>query len=146
MVYIAGPFFNEKELDTIEKIEIHLDSHNIRYFSPRSMGTLKDMTLEKRVQYQDQIYDSNLRHMRECDVAIIVVDNFDAGTMFEMGFMACLGKDMVTYSAEGYGLNVMLRNASKCHTTMLECLEAIIDHIEKDWDVSHWNQMENATT
>ncbi len=145
-VYIAGPFFNKEQLSVIEKIEATLDDHGIMYFSPRSLGTLKDMSPEKRKVYQDKIYDSNLLHMRECDIAILVVDDFDAGTMFEFGYLACLGRDVVTFSAKGFGLNVMLRNASKCHTTTIDDLAMICHYIDCDMDTSCFDEREDAVT
>ena len=66
-----------------------------------------------------------------CNKAIIVVDDFDAGSMWEFGFMyamQCFEENMriVTYSAGGHGLNVMLAEASNCHITDLEDLPAAI--------------------
>ena len=60
---------------------------------------------------------------------LAVIDDFDPGTMWEMGYGACFGIDIYTFSDKGYGLNVMLAGCSKGHakgmTQLREMLNAV---------------------
>ena len=40
-IYLAGPFFNDKQIATIEAIENEFDKYGFDYFSPRKSGGVK---------------------------------------------------------------------------------------------------------
>jgi len=109
MIYIAGPFFNERQLMLIKDIEKMLDERGLDYFSPRlEGGVLKDMTPEDREQAFADVYYSNVNAIVDCEFVLAVIDDFDAGTMFEIGFAAGIDKTVITLTGQNYGLNVML--------------------------------------
>lgn len=116
-VYIAGPFFNDKQKDLIKRIENELDKYGIKYFSPRSEGVLIDMTPEEKEKQMSKIYNSNINHMIDCKCMLAIIDDWDTGTVFEMGYAKCLNKPIFTLSDNDYGLNVMIRQAIKSHNT-----------------------------
>ena len=119
-IYIAGPFFNKEELQFVKEIELQLKSNNINFFSPRKEGILKDMSEEDRLKKMNDIFNKNISEMKECTHMIANIDNFDTGTMFEIGFFHALGKPVFTISNHNYGLNIMIRNASICHNISVE--------------------------
>lgn len=111
-VYIASPFFDKKQLDLVKKIESALTKAHIDFFSPRSEGTLKKMSKEKREVESMKIYKSNIRNINECSHMLVVIDGHDTGTVFEFGYAVAKGKAIHTLSNEGHGLNVMLAHAA----------------------------------
>lgn len=113
MIYIAAPFFNEEQVKVVEEIEHNLTSNGITYFSPREYGVIKDTPMtEDRFM---RIYDMNIRMMDACDRMIAVIDDYDTGTIFEIGYMTARQKRVVSYSSQGHGLNVMLAKAIDFH-------------------------------
>ena len=50
-IYLAGPFFNKQQLETIESIEAELDKYGFDYFSPRKGGgVLSHLSPEDRTK------------------------------------------------------------------------------------------------
>jgi len=105
-VYIAGPFFNDQQLEVIENIKKLLDSLDLSYFSPKDrLRFNKSDPPEKAAE----CFKLNVEAMNKADLMIAVIDDFDTGTIFEMGFFSCLGKDILAFSnIPGRGLNLML--------------------------------------
>jgi len=125
-VYIAAPFFNDDEIRVVEAIEFALTQYEISYFSPRSEGVIKEMTVVEKISKMRNIYDSNIEGIAGCNLMIAVIDGRDVGTMFELGVQACMARDrvderyVVTFSDKNFGLNVMLKFASDCHINGFE--------------------------
>ena len=125
-VYIAAPFFNEDQLKTVKFLEDMLQVNKIEFFSPRSEGTLKQMDHEERRSKMGQLFESNIDHMDWCTHAIAVIDGYDKGVLFEMGYLFAEGKTIISYTDKYEGINVMLNEAIKCHCeTMFEVIDAI---------------------
>jgi nucleoside 2-deoxyribosyltransferase len=111
-VYIAAPFFNERQLAIVSEVENFLTSKGIDFFSPRCTGTLKDMSKERQQQTKRQIYDTNIRMMDACTHMIACVEEKDQGTTFEIGYYAAKQKPIVLFSEKVGTVNVMLAEAA----------------------------------
>ena len=114
-VYIAAPFFSPEQLYVVKSIESLLEQNGIEYFSPRSDGTLKDMTLDERRAKMGEVFRSNVDHMDWCTHAIAFIDDYDTGTVWEMGYLYATHKKIVSFSDNYYGINVMLNEAIVAH-------------------------------
>ena len=114
-VYIAGPFFNPEQCSSISKIENLLSFLDISFFSPRSAGVLLDMNQEDKRKNYDRIYQLNVDNIKKADTIVAVIDDRDIGTIWEIGYAAALGKDIITYTAYDYGLNIMLAKCVRYH-------------------------------
>ncbi len=126
MIYIAGPFFNEEQVALIVRIENALKAAGIWYFSPRLKGVLVDATPEQRVEMADKIYQSNVNNIISAGGMIAVIDNFDPGTMFEVGYARAMDVPIVSITGKDYGLNVMLAKSVQAHTNdPMEAVKAI---------------------
>ena len=126
LVYIAAPFFKPAQMELVRRIEDFLDECGIQFFSPRTSGTLIDMTEEERVVAKTAIYDLNIEKIIESDLMIAVIDDFDTGTVFEMGYASALDKRIISISDQGHGLNVMLAESVQAHVTDFTKLEKAI--------------------
>jgi len=144
--YLASPFFNTKQLDFIERIENELDGAGIKYFSPRSEGVLIDMTEEERKAKMIDIFQSNIRHMREASFMVANIDDFDTGTMFEIGFFYALGKPVFTITDNDFGLNIMIRQASTRHNTDLDHLITNILQLIDGRDLTIFDELTDNVT
>ena len=119
-VYIAAPFFNEEQLSKVKGIESLLEDAGVEFFSPRSEGSLGNMTPEERKAKMSDIFQSNVDHMDWCTHMVAVIDDRDTGTIWEMGYGFATGKGIVTYSACYHGINVMLNESIMYHANELQ--------------------------
>jgi len=126
LVYIAGPFFTFEQKDAIEDIEDLLDARDIKFFSPREYGIITSDTNMSKERTQ-RIFDMNIRMIEACDTMIAVTDNFDPGTMFEIGAFHSQQESygyeetcLITYSPKQYGSNVMIAQAAFTHARSIE--------------------------
>lgn len=123
MIYIAGPFFDYNQLSVIKDIEEFLEEKGYEFFSPRIFGVLKDLSASKRKTVAKDVFDKNIEMMLKCTTLLAVIDNFDSGTMIEIGFAFANRKEIITYSPNCYGLNVMLAQMSNGHCITIEEIE-----------------------
>ena len=140
-IYLAGPFFNEKQLETIQLIEKEFDKHGIDYFSPRKGGgSIAHLPLEEKKKESKRIYDSNVEEMVKANILFAVVDGRDTGTVYEMGYFKCLTvatpkpRYSITYTNENFGLNIMLKESVDAHVVGQEELEKFSALISSNWD------------
>jgi nucleoside 2-deoxyribosyltransferase len=133
MYYIAAPIFKPEHITTVKAIEDLLDRLGKKYFSPREYGVIANeaMTPER----MERIYDMNILMLIQCDIMIAVIDDKDAGTVFEMGFFAAKQVEyypqerhlIITYSANDHGVNVMLKHATGAHCKNMKQLNLAIE-------------------
>ena len=74
-IYLAGPFFNEKQVDVIERIENEFDKYGFDYFSPRKGGgVISHLSPEERTKESKRIYESIISGMVNANVLFAAVD------------------------------------------------------------------------
>jgi len=154
-VYIAAPFFNPAQMIMVTEIEIILKNHGIKYFSPRSEGVIKQMTSTEKAVHMKAMYESNLKHMMEANFMIAVIDDYDTGTVFELGYFTRLrevtaygrkeapfyDRAIVTITGKDYNLNVMLKFGTDCHLRGVDKLEKLFKEINETESVNFMLEM-----
>ena len=84
--YLAGPFFNLGERWLVEEARLHLTSFGLEVFSPvHDVGPGP----------ASRVGPADLEGLRRCDRVLALVDNADAGTLFEVGFARALSLPVV---------------------------------------------------
>jgi len=141
-VYIAAPFFNAEQVKTVEDIERALETEGVKFFSPRSEGVLINHTPAERALHLERIYQSNIRHMMECNTMLAVIDGRDIGVMFEIGFFASKRlseKDnvLMTYTDQSFGLNVMIQQSVDAHLKGVRVLEEMLSMAKYNLELGH---------
>lgn len=126
MIYIAGPFFNNTQVEVIRQIEDLFKHNQFDYFSPRMFGVLKDLSESERKTVAKEIFDKNIEMIEKSECLVAVIDGFDPGTMIEIGYAFARNKKIITYSPMCYGLNVMLVQMSNGHCIDIEKLKDAI--------------------
>jgi len=135
-VYIAGPFFDTPQLEFVKEIEARLMAAGIKFFSPRSTGVLIEMTPEEKKTSLAEIYGQNVWNMLTSSVMVAIIDDRDAGTIFEMGYFTALAhankipRRLISITQKDHGMNVMLRQSVCAHlrgaNNLIDCvLEAL---------------------
>ena len=82
-VYLAGPFFNEEQIERINFIEDLLESLDFDIFSPRQASKIKP-----GATMQDMLdtFRGNVDGIEEADFVLAILDENDSGTLFECGY------------------------------------------------------------
>lgn len=142
-VYLASGFFNDSQRDTVKKMEKFLEDRGYKVFSPFRDGiTLKPNASQEE---RDQVFMENVENSTGLDLLIANVDGLDSGTMVEIGlrygyWYASRNKwteepqevpRMITFSNEGWRLNVMLSGAVLSHCRGFEELATYLDYLEE---------------
>ena len=104
--YLAGPFFNEEQRTTMNRIENLCKLNHVEFFSPRlECMCPPDANRATRME----AFYLNVNNIRDAKQIIARIDDFDPGTIWEMGY--AYGMGVATYAfttVEGRGLNLML--------------------------------------
>ena len=116
-VYIAAPFFNDRQLETIEQIKLMLNLHAVKYFSPKDESNFKQGDCPK------EILDINCSGIIHSSLVIAVTDDKDVGTMWEAGFAYAYNVPIIYLWLDykpGMKFNIMLAASGigVCHTFM----------------------------
>jgi len=108
--YIAGPFFNERQLEILQLVKTVLNERGLDYYSP------KDECLFKEGMDASTIFNDNIDAIHSCSHMIVITDGKDIGTMFEAGYAYSFGLPIV-YLWVDHGdspLNLMLSQSGSC--------------------------------
>lgn len=116
-LYLAGPFFNAPQVETIEKVESLCETIGLNCNSPRKFMVLKpDASLvERRATFLD-----NIQKIQESQIVFACIDNPrdvngamvdtppDIGTVWEIGYAYGIGRPVVCFTLRQRKMNVML--------------------------------------
>jgi len=124
--YIASGWFSPEWLEELEAIKSVLDGMEMNYFSPKDENLCEP---DSTVNFQDQVFEGNIRGMKEADWMICNTRNKDMGTIFEAGYFHSLDKPIVYFCAglpEGAKFNLMLAASGVAVCTSIEDLREYI--------------------
>ena len=124
--YIASGWFSPEWLEEVENIKTILDDLDLNYFSPKDENLCKP---DDDTDFQDQVFEGNIRGMIECDWMICNTRNKDMGSIFEAGYFHKLGKPIVYFCAglpEGAKFNLMLAASGLAVCTSLKQLKSYL--------------------
>ena len=98
-VYLAGPFFNESELSFTEAVVRELERHfssRLSFYVPH-IHTGIILTPQSTDEERKWVFVKNLEAMNSADVYVLLLDNEDAGTCWEMGYGYKRGIPMIGF-------------------------------------------------
>ena len=96
-IYIAGPFFNPAEIKVIEEIKKTCENAELEYYSPKDEMLYNSKT--DSPEKATECFNSNIEAMNNNDFMVAVIDNHDAGTLFEMGYFYAKYKRILAFSS-----------------------------------------------
>ena len=132
--YIASGWFSPEWLEELEAIKSVLDGMEMNYFSPKDENLCEP---DSTVNFQDQVFEGNIRGMKEADWMICNTRNKDMGTIFEAGYFHSLDKPIVYFCAglpEGAKFNLMLAASGVAVCTSIEDLREYIMTCQENED------------
>lgn len=129
-IYIAAPFFNDEQIQRVERVKKLLSQLNWSFFSPKDESNL---LFEENKENQTKVFDLNIKAIEKAKVLVVITNGKDTGTMFEAGFAFGKGKQIIYLYEGGQSFNLMLSN-SGIATTSIDELEAILSKLAKGSD------------
>lgn len=109
-VYLAGPFFNDHQIEVLAGIEDLMDEFEMGYFSPRWCGVIdeKSTDIEKRA-----IFHKDIESIQNSRYVFAITDGKDMGTLFECGYAFANNVPIVYIALELKGpFNLMLAKSA----------------------------------
>lgn len=131
-LYLAGPFFTAHQKEVASTVGAVFAS--IRVFDPR-----KHPQLDTGATPQE-VYNNNVEALDTCDLILACIDDFDPGTIWEMGYGHAMGTPIIAYSlVPGRGLNLMLRESVIGFLSGLEQLKQLATVLKHGRvEIIHW--------
>lgn len=126
LVYLASPFFNEEQINRIEKVEKLLENRaEYQLFSPRKEILLvPDSSEEDR----NHAFRKNIETINDSDLVLCITDGKDIGTIWEAGYAYAKNKQILYFceTLGGNPFNVMLAKSAYGIATSFEQLKNMI--------------------
>ena len=111
-VYLASPFFDDAELERVDKVKEILSSKGLDVFSPKEH---QNEHLEfGSIEWRKATFENDVKHIDWCDVvvAIICKGNYDdSGTAWELGYAYATNKPVVLVNITGETINLMIADS-----------------------------------
>lgn len=138
-MYLAAGFFNDEQRALCEFVE-SFESSLAPIYSPRKDGgVLRPTSSQREIS---MTFDNNKISIENARWVLAVIDDFDPGVMWEMGYAHAKGVSILGYSdVMGRGLNVMLAGA--CNLGFVNGRDSL-QQIIVDWRSGFWNFPKNT--
>ena len=111
-IYLASPFFDDAELERVDKVKEILDLKGLEVFSPKEH---QNEHLEfGSIEWRKATFENDVKHIDWCDVvvAIICKGNYDdSGTAWELGYAYATNKPVILVNITGETINLMIADS-----------------------------------
>lgn len=124
-IYLAGPFFNAQQKEVMRQVKVMFTDLGLKVCDPQDLSpVIVDLPPEERDQHLDAIFENNILGMMQSWAIVACIDERDTGTSFELGYFKAMSDFAregepeplrITFSAHGYGCNVMLAKSVHAH-------------------------------
>lgn len=116
-VYIAGPFFNETEIENVEYVEQVLTRKGYEFFSPMRHPVDGEVGT---VEWARKVFALDRESLEKADVVVLLYyGNYsDTGTAWECGYAYAKGIPVVLVHVEETDSNLMLHVSSASNISL----------------------------
>ena len=124
-IYLAGPFFNDRERENIEKVRDILRGKNLDVFVPMEHKFEDDDKMANDV-WGKMVFELDRDAIFDCDALVCIYDGMysDSGTAWEIGFAKALNKKIVVVHADYVGVaSLMINNSADFNINGIESLK-----------------------
>ena len=119
--YVAGPFFNDEQLSSLETIEALLDKHGFSMFRPRiDAGKLDAHPTKENMK---DVFMTDINAIDNCSYVLADITYRDTGTCFEIGYAFSRHIPVILFCNEEKGSKMNLMLAASCHKNFTSLLE-----------------------
>ena len=118
-VYLASPFFNEKEIKYVEQVEEILEAKGLNVWSPRKHQL--DRYEAGTTAWSLDIFNNDVKFVRACDIMVTIYHgNYsDSGTAFECGLAYGINMPNIVVHV-GEDSNLMVHEGAHANLTVEE--------------------------
>lgn len=120
-VYLASPFFNETEIERVDKVKEILDKAGLEVFSPKDHQHPEYEFGSK--EWREVTFKNDIAHIDWCDVVVAIISqgNYDdSGSSFELGYAFGTGKKAIVVNLTGKTINLMIADSLHAIVTSYE--------------------------
>lgn len=111
-IYLASPFFNEKETMRVCKVMNILKEKGLEVFVPMEHQS-PELEFGSR-EWRDKTFRNDVDHIDWCDVVVAIISNGnydDSGTAWELGYAYATNKPVVLVNLTGETINLMIADS-----------------------------------
>ena len=119
MIYVAGPFFNEEELELIMETERILESRGLEFYCPRLHDDLEHEYMSQEWSRATFELDRDAIDRSSIVLAVYHGNYSDTGTAWECGYAYAKGKPVVVVHA-GDSSNLMIHESAIANISIEE--------------------------
>jgi nucleoside 2-deoxyribosyltransferase len=118
-IYLASGFFNDFQLNAVERAEKTLRNKHFDVFSPRE-HQFTDLTFGT-MAWRMATFNNDIEHIDNCDYVVAILDNdMDEGTLFEIGYAFARNKQVILIDlSTKNSLNLMVSDSIHAYLTSL---------------------------
>lgn len=113
-VYLAGPFFDDEQIDRISRMEEALTANAkvASFFSPRKAELSEELVMGTP-EWAAAVFEVDRENIDDADVVTAVIDyedtHVDPGTAWEIGYANAIGKPVILVKEKTDGsVNLMM--------------------------------------
>jgi len=138
-VYIASPFFNDREVAVVEQIKSILKQNSLSFFSPKD-----DMLYDPKTMTPADVLTVHVQALHNTDLTVCVTDGKDPGTLFEAGWCYAQGIPIIYIwlsGKEGQKFNLVLA-ASGAVVRSFDQLDQAINEVKQSgtFEAKNWSE------
>ncbi|MDA1509624.1 nucleoside 2-deoxyribosyltransferase [Bacillus cereus] len=117
-VYLASPFFNEREIDLVERVEKILSEKGLQVFSPMR-NQMEGLTAGSR-HWSIETFRNDVKFIDWSEVVVAIYDgNYsDSGTAWELGYAFGTNKPVIVVHV-GNDSNLMVHESAHANIDLL---------------------------
>lgn len=94
-IFLSGPFFNDEEVERIGRVKNTLETLGYEVYSTSHRNPPIDLSSHAQKSRRFKLL---CREIEKSDGLFAVLDDRDAGTIWEMGYASALGKPVVAFT------------------------------------------------
>lgn len=124
-IYLASPFFNQTELERVDKVKEILDAKGLEVFSPKEHQNPEYEF--GSIEWRKATFKNDVDHIDWCDVVVAIISqgNYDdSGTAWELGYAYATGKPVIVINLTGETINLMIADSLHALITSYEELKS----------------------
>lgn len=128
-VYLASPFFNDKEVEYLERVEKILEEKSLKVFSPMRNPVDEQVQVGSR-QWSIETFMNDIKYIKWSEIIVgIYHGNYsDSGTAWELGYAYATDKPVILVHI-GENSNLMVHEGAHANITLEELKDYDFDRL-----------------
>ncbi|MFD2444984.1 nucleoside 2-deoxyribosyltransferase [Bacillus sp. CGMCC 1.16607] len=131
-VYLASPFFNEKEIEMVEQVEKILEDKGLNVFSPRKKQ-MDHLEVGSR-HWSIETFTDDIKFIKWSEIVVGVYHgNYsDSGTAWELGYAYATDKPVILVHV-GKDSNLMVHEGAHANLTIDQLKDYDFDKLQSSF-------------